>query len=266
MRNLTVSNRRKYTDMHFHKEVELVYVKSGQIGLWVDNQDIVLNENQAVFINREVIHKLYFYGKDAKCIYLQIDMDNYNSQLMHNENKYLTQFLSGKNTKSYGIYGKNSELFDILSGIVHECTVKKAYFEEYVTAHVYHLAAYMLRSGYSNSIAGNNNQLNKILPAVHYVENNFKTKIYLDYVAEHLNLDKYYFCKLFKSITKASFVDYVNFVRLCKAQELLTDGAQNVSEIAFECGFSSVQYFNRVFKESKGCTPKEYRNMFYKII
>ncbi len=52
--------------------------------------------------------------------------------------------------------------------------------------------------------------------------------------------------------------DFVRDIRIKKAMHLMNDGEQNIANIAFKTGFSSPQYFARVFKEVKGCTPSEY--------
>ena len=65
-------------------------------------------------------------------------------------------------------------------------------------------------------------------------------------------------CKTFKKATGQTLVDYINFVRLQKARALLTAGDSNIAQVAFSCGFSSVQYFNRVFKNYYACTPSVY--------
>ncbi len=70
------------------------------------------------------------------------------------------------------------------------------------------------------------------------------------------------FCKLFKRATGATFVDYVQFRRLYHAEQQLTTTETNISEIALNSGFMSVQYFNRFFKEKHRCTPSEYRKRY----
>lgn len=48
-------------------------------------------------------------------------------------------------------------------------------------------------------------------------------------------------------------------MRIKKAIQLLDSGEYSISEIAYMSGFSSPQYFSRVFKEVKNCTPSEYK-------
>ena len=53
----------------------------------------------------------------------------------------------------------------------------------------------------------------------------------------------------------ASFTVRLNELRLRKAAELLANGEGRVSDIAFECGFNDLSYFNRCFRRRFGLTP-----------
>lgn len=48
-------------------------------------------------------------------------------------------------------------------------------------------------------------------------------------------------------------------MRVKRAIQLLDSGNYNISQVAYMSGFSSPQYFSRVFKELKNCTPSEYK-------
>jgi signal transduction histidine kinase/DNA-binding response OmpR family regulator/ligand-binding sensor domain-containing protein len=52
----------------------------------------------------------------------------------------------------------------------------------------------------------------------------------------------------------------IQSIRLSKAKELLTKTENNVSEIAYDCGFNDPEYFSRVFKKETGFSPTDYRN------
>ena len=69
-----------------------------------------------------------------------------------------------------------------------------------------------------------------------------------------------YLGRLFKREIGLSFSDYVLERRLKKAENLLKTTDEKIIEIALECGFNNISYFNRVFKEKNGISPSEYRN------
>ena len=72
-------------------------------------------------------------------------------------------------------------------------------------------------------------------------------------------MSTYYFCRFFKETFGVCFSDYIKFFRIKKAETALIETDKSVLEIAFENGFSSASYFNKVFKELKFCSPTEYR-------
>lgn len=59
-----------------------------------------------------------------------------------------------------------------------------------------------------------------------------------------------------------TFTGYVNKLRLTEAARLLTEkSTATVAEIAYLVGYANVSYFNRLFKEEYGCTPKAFRTL-----
>ena len=92
-----------------------------------------------------------------------------------------------------------------------------------------------------------------------YINTNFLGKITLEEVAAYLGMNRTYFCMFFKKHYGKGFADYLNDLRVDKAAALLLQGDRTIAEIARECGFKTIPYFNRAFKRSKGITPGEYR-------
>ena len=100
----------------------------------------------------------------------------------------------------------------------------------------------------------------QIEAAINYIHSHYAERITLDDLAELCDLSTTYFCKLFKSETGESFADYLTWVRMEKAIELLRDPKMKIYEISQEVGYSDVQYFNKVFRDTTGVSPSFYRN------
>lgn len=84
------------------------------------------------------------------------------------------------------------------------------------------------------------------------------THISLNDAAHHLQLSTFYICKLFKTYTNFTFIDYVNECRIEYAKnQLKTD--KKIKNIAYDAGYQSTTYFGRVFKQRTGNSPKSYR-------
>ncbi len=62
-----------------------------------------------------------------------------------------------------------------------------------------------------------------------------------------------------------TFTGYLNKLRLTEAARLLAEKRDvSVAEIAYSVGYKNVSYFNKLFKEEYGCTPKIFRNLYQK--
>ncbi len=66
--------------------------------------------------------------------------------------------------------------------------------------------------------------------------------------------------EILKTELGMTFTSYLNKLRLTQAARLLAEkGSATISEIAYSVGYSNVSYFNKLFKEEYGCTPKDFR-------
>jgi signal transduction histidine kinase/ligand-binding sensor domain-containing protein/DNA-binding response OmpR family regulator len=64
-----------------------------------------------------------------------------------------------------------------------------------------------------------------------------------------------------KSLVDCSTTEFIRSIRLREAVKLISNGKFNISEAAYETGFSSPTYFTRRFKEYYGKSPREYFNI-----
>lgn len=98
-----------------------------------------------------------------------------------------------------------------------------------------------------------------------YIKENTYSKNNISEIADIFHYNAKYIGQLFKKETGISFNEYVNIIRLEQAKILLSESDKTILSIAFEIGFNSVSYFNRVFKSHFYVTPKEYRKMARKL-
>lgn len=92
------------------------------------------------------------------------------------------------------------------------------------------------------------------------IRERFAEHLTLPEAARAVNASTRYFCKVFKDATGMTFIEYLNRVRVEKAQHLLRNPNLRVSEVAFEVGFESLSQFNRTFKRLTGQTPTAFRS------
>lgn len=93
-----------------------------------------------------------------------------------------------------------------------------------------------------------------------YIENNFyKEDLSLQEVADHMQISTTYLSRLLKQEIGLSFIDYLTYVRVSKAIQLMSDPGIRMYEIAERVGYSSQHYFSTTFKKMLGVSPIEYR-------
>jgi AraC-like DNA-binding protein len=84
----------------------------------------------------------------------------------------------------------------------------------------------------------------------------------LDGVAAATGTNRNKINEVLKTELGMTFTSYLNKLRLAEAARLLTEnGAATVAEVAYGVGYGHVSYFNKLFKEEYGCTPKAFRTL-----
>lgn len=92
-----------------------------------------------------------------------------------------------------------------------------------------------------------------------YISENYEVINSLDEIAAAFGITKYYLCRIFKSSTGMPVFQYINTLKIQKACGMLFNTEKSITDISFECGFTSQMYFCRVFKQHLGMTPSRYR-------
>ncbi|MBE6596345.1 MAG: helix-turn-helix transcriptional regulator [Ruminococcaceae bacterium] len=96
-----------------------------------------------------------------------------------------------------------------------------------------------------------------------YIEKNLTSELTLERLAREARFSTIYFHKLFKASTGRTLHKYIEEQRIKKSINLLLSTDMTLTQIAYECGFSSQAYFSYAFKKRMGKTPKEYVKEIY---
>jgi AraC-like DNA-binding protein len=98
-----------------------------------------------------------------------------------------------------------------------------------------------------------------------FVDKNYKGEINLEEAARLTNYSMSHFCRKFHDNAGMSLFEYVGRLRIKAAVELLKDDL-TIAELAYECGFSSINSFIRSFKKYMGVSPGKYRKSKLKLL
>ena len=100
----------------------------------------------------------------------------------------------------------------------------------------------------------------KILDIIKWTQDRVCEKISVEDAAAYLHYSKYHFCRLFKESVGTTYLNYVNTLKISHAIKLMQEG-HSATYCCFECGFNSLAYFLKLFKDVTGFTTGEYKDL-----
>ena len=98
----------------------------------------------------------------------------------------------------------------------------------------------------------------QLLPALYYVQQNFRFKVKNETVSELCGMSPFRFSRSFHEIYGITFQDYVVRYRILESCRLLKSPSANVTDVAYAIGFNDASYFSRTFRRYVGMTPSSY--------
>ena len=99
----------------------------------------------------------------------------------------------------------------------------------------------------------------RLSPALSLMHKEYSRKLDLKELAGACGIDKNYFCRLFMRRTGTTAMNYLNRIRIDNACVLLKSEDLTIEETAYRCGFNDSDYFSRVFRSFRNCSPRQYR-------
>lgn len=99
------------------------------------------------------------------------------------------------------------------------------------------------------------NRLNKV---IEFTFKEFQRTITLKEVSALANLTPEAFCKYFKTRTRKTYTGFLNEIRINNACRLLNE-ERSIANVSYDCGFTNLSNFNRVFKKIRKISPRNWR-------
>lgn len=251
---------------HHHIEYEIFYLAKGEAVIGIDNLELKLVSGNVVFINSGSTHYVRRIKEDNEFQYYAFTFD---SSVLGNEGEavrnvfdsimisrkvnlpevILNQIVKTLESEQNQVFGR--ELFEkaLLMEIISYIIQTKQYVE--VT---------------DKSSNKENLGISVIDVSLKYIHDHYRESITMEDLLKITAYSKSHFIRLFKKYTGMNLTDYINKYRIEKSCLDLLYTSKNITEIATENGFNTVQYFSKIFKSYMNCTPKRYQKEGRKII
>ncbi|WP_413378568.1 response regulator [Paenibacillus taichungensis] len=97
-----------------------------------------------------------------------------------------------------------------------------------------------------------------VTQTIHFILERYPGYVTLELAANVIGLNASYLSRIFKEETQRTFSEYLNQIRIDAGCKLLDSGRYSIKEISMQVGFTTHNYFFKVFKEITGLTPQAY--------
>ena len=104
-----------------------------------------------------------------------------------------------------------------------------------------------------------------IREAIRYFEANYQKKALLSSFCEKNHYNAQYISRRFKQETGLTASEYLHKIRIKRSCNLLVGSNLTIREISLQAGYEDVKFFNKIFKQTIGITPGEYRKTSRKV-
>lgn len=251
--------------LHWHDDAEIIYIKKGRGIVSVDLEDIRVEAGDIVFILPGRLHSIRSYP-NVRMEYENIifDMEFLSSKLperMYSE--YFTPMLDGElefpvliSPETCRKYADAAHFIDMADDC---CRDRAQAYEIAVKGYLFCFFSALFSDCKPVSAYKTNDNVEKLKSVLRHIEKNYSDIITIDEMASLCCFSSSHFMRFFKQTMGMPFTTYLNDYRLTLAAKSLLETHKAVLEIASECGFENLSYFNRIFKKKYGITPREYR-------
>ena len=252
---------------HWHNSFELIEVVEGKFYCNVDGSEFLINKGNICIINRGRLHHIYTEDHNAfKCRkktiifnpdYFIKDQNIYEKYILPLLEKDAFAHIQFNIKKGIGLdintLMKEIEALEDEKPIGYE-------LEEYSLIYKvirYLYLAYQSSKQSIHTTYDANVQIQRNMTS--FIHEHFNSKIGLEDIAEAGQVSKSTCIRLFHKYTGKSPIDFLNSYRLQMSAEKLVTTSEQITEIAYACGFGQPSYFNRLFLKEYNMTPNQYR-------
>ena len=220
----------------------MLYFITGEAEQHLNGKSFIAHDGDLVLIRSSDIHATYCEPQeDCRILVLKFLPSIVDPGFLKLEtSRYLYAFLNYSSVSDIRNLDcdRLDELKSVLLDIFKEYTNKERAFEIRIRGFIYEFVALLVRY----------DLISLPDPSVSAKD--------LDRIgAVIVNMNYSYVSRYFKKVTGRNFKEYLDYIRVCEAEKLIMQRGRFMYEIAEQCGFASIQSFNRTYRRIRDCAP-----------
>lgn len=253
---------------HWHYYMEIIYMISGCAEMHDGSSVYTLSPGEMILFHPKAVHSIYSAdGLPVRYAVFKLDISrmsvtaNYAPKLRsifrHAEKLYMNIVFSKKNTEDIHA----AEIFD---RCIEETNVQKYGYDLIIRTQIYRLLIDILRiwqdDGFviSSEVFADDDRYD-VYNITEYIDANMNRGMKISEVAQMCGMSYSNFAKRFLAVYGKTCKQYIEEMRIYKAEEFLIFTDFDLTYISQETGFSDCSHLIKSFKNIMGITPKQYR-------
>lgn len=248
--------------VHWHEEMELIYISRGQLQVNIGGADYTASQGCVLIVNPQQLHLMG--SEDTDVLYhtllFPLEFLSFQTQDALEQTVFLP-LRTGQKTfpcrvPDAVLTDNNLALLDMVIRINQE---KSPCYQLQTRLLLLQFLMEVLKAQpLLSSVDGASDRMQKEL--LEYIRMHYCGKITLEQLASLFHLSPKYLSRYFKEHFHLTLTQYIAHLRMNHARSLLEKTSLSVTEIAMQSGFSGVSFFIREFKRENGLSPGQWRN------
>lgn len=254
---------------HWHYFMEIIYMYEGTALIECNGDSYKVSEGDLIVFHPESVHALYSADKEP----LKFEVLKFDVNRLYTDNSYAPKLRVILNSASKDacasiLFRKEDidhiNLIELFEECRRELTRRDYGYDIMVHNKICYLLVNLIRiwreKGFNTDAAVSHIQdVDSIHSITEYIDAHAGEAIKVEGLADMCNMSYSYFAKNFKQYYGRSCKEYIEFIRISKAEDLLLFTDFDLSYISQETGFSDSSHLIKIFKKWKGVTPKQYK-------
>lgn len=256
---------------HIHKSVEIYLIHSGQCAMDINNRKFTFQKNDFVIIFPNTVHSLYL-DTESSCAFYHIHFDPvpFTHWFINQNEGHALNLVSAMimPCEHYRHMTADEKISGLVRNIIEETAEENHLFSTAMAnLHLAELMLYLIKQGLpdfsliADAASHTPEHVRYVSYALSYIHEHFSGKILIPDIAAHLNISARYLSKIFFHHMNLTILNYINIYRINHAIDLMLNTNLTLTNIAEQIGLKDSQHFSKLFKNTIGIPPNQYRKL-----
>lgn len=253
---------------HWHYFYEIIYMLEGSAEMHCDGKSYILNQGDMIVFHSKTVHSI-FAAEPGLIRYavLKFDINKFTASSDYAPKLRSIFKLAQKSDMDICFVCESSEDMDckrIFESCINEMNAHRYGYDLMLKTHIYNLLMNIIRRWLNDGMVIDGRDVSNeedfdIDSITEYIDSTMNENPRVSDIAEKCGMSYSCFAKKFREVYGMSCKEYIEQMRIFKAEEFLLFTDYDLNYISQETGFSDCSHMIKSFKLIRGITPKQFR-------